>query len=228
MDLATVTPAQPSGHAADDLASTAMHVRQELARELHDRVAQTLTAMLVEMENFKALEFARERVIHEVTGYQDATREALSNIREILYELRGDEEDLGSEFVARVRRLLERFEEKTGISASLSVSASWPSRLAVQAAVNLYRVLEEALNNVRMHSGANAVAVSFQMEEGDLAVVSVTDDGVGLGPLMGERTGLGMLGMRERALLLGGELSIEPVRPHGMALTAVIPKERLL
>jgi signal transduction histidine kinase len=163
-----------------------------------------------------------------VTGYQDATREALSNIREILYELRGDEEDLGSEFVARVRRLLERFEEKTGISASLSVSASWPSRLAVQAAVNLYRVLEEALNNVRMHSGANAVAVSFRMEEGDLAVVSVTDDGVGVGPLMGERTGLGMLGMRERALLLGGELSIEPVRPHGMALTAVIPKERLL
>jgi signal transduction histidine kinase len=98
----------------------------------------------------------------------------------------------------------------------------------VQAAVNLYRVLEEALNNVRMHSGANVVAVSFQVADGDLAVVSVTDDGVGLGPLMGERTGLGMMGMRERALLLGGELSVEPVRPHGTSLTAVIPKEKLL
>ena len=104
----------------------------------------------------------------------------------------------------------------------------WPSRLAVQAAVNLYRVLEEALNNVRKHSGANAVTVSFRMAEGGMAVVSVTDDGVGLVPVIGERLGLGMLGMRERALLLGGELSIEPVRPHGVSLTAVIPKERLL
>jgi two-component system sensor histidine kinase UhpB len=227
MELTTVTPALPSSSAADDPAASALDVRQELARELHDRVAQTLTAMLVEMENFKALEFARERVIHEVSGYQEATREALSNIREILHELRGDE-DLGTEFVARVRRLLERFEEKTGIRASLSVSTGWPSRLAIQAAVNLYRVLEEALNNVRMHSGAQVVAVSFQVRDGDLAVVSVIDDGVGLGPLLGERTGLGMLGMRERALLLGGELNIEPVRPHGMSLTAVIPKERLL
>jgi signal transduction histidine kinase len=204
-----------------------MHVRQALARDLHDRVAQTLTAMVVEMENFKALEFARDRVITEVSSYQDATRDALSNIREILYELRGDE-DIGSDFLTRVRRLLEAFEQKTGIRASLSVSASWPSRLAVQTAVNLYRVLEEALNNVRMHSGADAVAVSFQMGEGGMAVVSVTDNGVGLRPLIGERTGLGMMGMRERALLLGGELSIEAVRPHGVSLTAVIPKERVL
>jgi signal transduction histidine kinase len=93
--------------------------------------------------------------------------------------------------------------------------------------VNLYRVLEEALNNVRTHSGANAVTVSFQVAQ-DLAVVSVTDDGVGVSPVIGERTGLGVIGMRERALLLGGELSIEPARPHGTSLTAVIPKEKLL
>jgi signal transduction histidine kinase len=226
MELTTVTPVEPLGQ-VDSPPASAMQVRQALARDLHDRVTQTLTTMLVEMENFKALEFARDRVINEVSSYQEATREALSNIREILYELRGDE-DLGSDFVSRVRRLLERFEEKTGIKVSLSVSATWPSRLAVQAAVNLYRVLEEALNNVRMHSGANAVEVSFQVAEGDLAVVSITDDGVGLRPVMGERTGLGMVGMRERALLLGGELSIEPARPHGTSLTAVIPKEKLL
>jgi signal transduction histidine kinase len=85
-----------------------MEVRQALARDLHDRVTQTLTTMLIEMENFKALEFARDRVINEVSSYQEATREALSNIREILYDLRGDEE-LGTDFVSRVRRLLERF-----------------------------------------------------------------------------------------------------------------------
>jgi len=222
-----VTPLEPFGHAATDPAAGAMHVRQELARELHDRVAQTLTAMLVEMENFKALDFGRELVISEVSSYQAATREVLSNLREILYGLRG-EEDLGGEFVARAGRLVERFEERTGIRASLSVSAGWPARLARQAAVNLYRLLEEALTNVRMHSGASVVEVWFGVTEGDLAVLLVRDDGIGALQAIGERTGLGMLGMRERALLLGGELRIEPVRPHGTSLTAAIPKERLL
>jgi signal transduction histidine kinase len=215
----TTAPAQ-----VDDQAGL---VRQELARDLHDRVAQTLTAMLVEMENFKALDFERERVLTEVSAYQQATREALGSIREILYGLRG-EEDFGTDFVPHLRHLLERFEERTGIAATLSVSGTWPSRLAVQAAVNLYRVVEEALNNVRQHSGAKFVNVTLALVDGDMAVLSVSDDGAGLGPMMGERTGLGVLGMRERAVLLGGELSVQPVSPHGTALVAVIPKERLL
>jgi two-component system sensor histidine kinase UhpB len=204
-----------------------MDVRQELARELHDRVAQTLTTMLVTMEEFKAREFGREHVIDEVSSYQEATREVLSNLREILYGLRG-EEDLGSEFVSRAGRLLERFEEMTGIRAQLSVSAGWPARLARHAAANLYRLLEEALNNVRRHSGAHTVDVCLGVQDGGLAILSVRDDGIGALQRTGERMGLGMLGMRERAVLLGGELRIEPARPRGTSLTAAIPKERLL
>jgi len=206
--------------------SSELRVKQDLARELHDGVAATLTAMVVQMETFKALESGRERMLAEVSSYQEATREVLTNIREILYELRG-QEDLGYDFPDRVRRMLDRFQTRTGIVTRLCVSAAWPSRVAIMAAINLYRVLEEALNNVRMHSGAKFVKVSLRMLEGDLAVVSVSDDGYGFGSGLGDGIGLGMLGMRERALLLGGELTIESVSPHGTQLMIVIPKATL-
>ncbi|MDQ6771610.1 MAG: histidine kinase [Candidatus Dormibacteraeota bacterium] len=204
-------------------------VRTNLARELHDRVAQTLTAMIMEMENFKLLEVDLERgaVLDQVSAYQNSTREALSNIRAILYDLRGDEE-LGLEFTGRVRRLLVAFEEKTGIAATLTVGAEWPARIATAAAVNLYRVLEEALNNVRLHSDARAVAVSFDLAEDAVGVVSVRDDGIGIRPSLGERVGLGIVGMRERVLLLGGDIRVERSEPQGTHVIAVIPKERLV
>jgi len=227
-DLVTLDKLSDNGEAppAEGL-STELRVKQDLARELHDGVAATLTAMVVQMENFKALEAGRERMLAEVSSYQEATREVLGNMREILYELRG-QEDLGYDFPDRVRRMLDRFQTRSGIVTRLSVSAAWPSRVAIMAAINLYRMLEEALNNVRMHSGAKLVEVSLRMGQGALARVSVVDDGRGFLPDIGERVGLGMLGMRERALLLGGELTIETVSPHGTELTAVIPKENLI
>ena len=224
MSLDTLSARSEARPGAD--LSTELRVKQDLARELHDRVAQTLTVMVVQMENFKALESGRERMLAEVSSYQEATREVLGNMREILYELRG-QEDFGYDFPDRVRRMLDRFQTRTGIVTRLCVSAAWPSRVAIMAAINLYRVLEEALNNVRMHSGAKFVKVSLRMLEGDLAVVSVSDDGYGFGSGLGDGIGLGMLGMRERAVLLGGELTIESVSPHGTQLMIVIPKATL-
>lgn len=216
----TIRDGEPGG-------SVERRVKQELARELHDRVAQTLTAMLVEMENLKGLEFQPETVLREVAAYQEATRQVLGNIRDILYELRG-EKGIGQDFTARVRELLLAFEQKTGIGTTLTVGTAWPSRMATQAAINLYRVLEEALNNVRRHSGARRVRVSLQIMKGELAIMTIRDDGVGLPLLLSERMGLGLVGMRERALLLGGQLRVEPVQPRGTRVTTLIPKERLL
>jgi two-component system sensor histidine kinase DegS len=207
--------------------SAESRVRQDLARELHDRVAQTLTAMIVEMEVFKGADFGRDLVIQEVTSYQEATREVLTSIREILYDLRGEEEDIGGDFEGRVRRLLERFEAQSGIDARLTVSRGWPRRLTTVAAVNLYRLVEEALNNVRRHSAARHVRVSLQVTDDGLATVSVQDDGVGISPAIADRLGFGVRGMEERALLLGGRLRLEPTAPRGTLLTALIPKEKV-
>ena len=94
-------------------------IRRALARELHDRVAQTLTSMLIELENFKIEQIGNQSVLREVDVLQESTRDVLSNLRHVLYDLRGH---AGTEegFVDAVRALLIRFQEKTHVKAILS------------------------------------------------------------------------------------------------------------
>ncbi|HEV2952502.1 MAG TPA: histidine kinase, partial [Candidatus Dormibacteraeota bacterium] len=159
-------------------AAAETEVKKHLARELHDRVAQTLTTMVVEMENFKVEQFGRQSVITGLNDLQDSTREVLNSLRRLLYELRG--ESVEQDFVASVQaNLLTRFEERTGIRVKLSVSGEWPQKLAAQTALNLYRILDEALNNARLHSGAKELEVSFTSGPDGHLVMSVADDGVG-------------------------------------------------
>jgi len=211
-----------SGHGLNGR-SAAERLRTELARELHDRVAQTLTAMLVEMENFKAVQFGRQGVLREIANYQDSTREVLGNIRALLFELR-DEHEIGHDFVPWLRERLARFEARSGIASSLWVSRGWPPSLASQAASQLRRIIDEALQNVRLHSGARTVRVRLDGGPEQVLTVTVKDDGQRVDEV---EPGLGMLGMRERVLLLGGELRVLQAVPHGTLLQATFPKEKI-
>src|ERR1700704_5645848 len=147
-----------------------------LARELHDQVAQTLTTMLIELENFKVEQTGRQSVLRQLDELQESTRDVLTNLRRVLYDLRG-ETGIEEGFADAVRDLLGRFEEKTHVRVSLIVSPSWPLRLRAQAALNLYRIIEEALTNVRQHSGAGLVEVALGPVFGTQLSVSVKDDG---------------------------------------------------
>ena len=69
--------------------SSSDDIRRALARELHDRVAQTLTTMLLNLENFRTDQVGNPRVLREITDLQESTRDALSNLRHVLYDLRG-------------------------------------------------------------------------------------------------------------------------------------------
>jgi len=146
-----------------------------LARELHDSVAQILTTMVVEMENFKHDHAERESVVKKVDDLQGSTREVLNNLRQLLYELR-EEPEHDHSFVHKVRNLVSGFERSTGIPSKLSVSARWPSRLSAATAYNLYRIVEEALSNVRLHSGAASVDVKLSSKD-NTVFLTVQDDG---------------------------------------------------
>src|SRR5690348_5472250 len=89
---------------ADAQAGVEEEVRRLVARELHDRVAQTLTGMLVEVENFKSEQVGWQDVVQQLDVIQSSTREVLSSIRQLLHDLRG-EEGLGGSFVDSVRQL---------------------------------------------------------------------------------------------------------------------------
>jgi signal transduction histidine kinase len=202
-------------------------IKQHVARELHDRVAQTLTGMLIELETFKVEQFGRASVLKEATELQDSTRQVLQSIREMLYDLRGEPASEES-FVAVLQSLLTRFEERTRIAVDLIVSPSWPKKLRSAAALNLYRIVEEALTNIRLHSGARSVRVALEWLGGSELALIVRDDGAGLdsSETLG-LGGMGVLGMRERAVLLGGRLTVESIPGGGTTVRAVVPEAGL-
>src|SRR5437588_8737292 len=207
----------------DALRRTESEVKRNLARELHDSVAQILTLMVVDMENFKLDQAGQHQVVSRVDSLQESTREVLHNLRQVLYDLR-EEPSTDSSFVQQVGTLLRRFERSTGITSKLQVSTSWPSRLSAATAHNLYRIVEEALNNVRLHSGAGEVDVHLAATS-DGVVLTVQDDGRGLQSTdESRRQGMGVMGMRERAVLLGGELDIISDGSGGTTVKAIVPR----
>lgn len=203
-------------------------IRLMLARELHDRVAQTLTTMLIELENFKVEQTGRQSALRQLDTLQESTRDVLTNLRRVLYNLR-DETGIEDGFVEAVRNLLARFQERTHVKVRFSVSPSWPARLRSQAALNILRIIEEALTNVRLHSGAGLVEVALGPSMDRYLSVEVRDDGRGAESGAGDRVpGMGVLGMQERAVLLGGRIEVETVAGGGTTVRAILPKEQLI
>jgi signal transduction histidine kinase len=205
----------------------AQELAQGLARELHDSVAQTLTTMLITMEHFKLDQHGRQGVIEQVNALQQDTRDVLGNIRELLHELRGESGET-LDFVDSLRQgPIRAFEQMAGFRVQLVVSDTWPRRLRSQAARHLVRIVQEALNNILFHSGARAVTVALEAAEvGGRLSVEVQDDGRGLPEQAGSLgAGMGLLGMRERVTILGGELQIESQKDRGTTLRVVLPME---
>ena len=198
-----------------------------VARELHDRVAQTLAGMLVDVENFKSQQVGWDDVLRELDTIQGSTRKVLTSLRQLLHDLRG-EDQLSDGFVGALAALVARFEERTTIEVELDIRPGWPTQLARPASLNLYRIVEEALANIRMHSGARTVRIVLEeLPDGQLEMV-IDDDGRGLDTDAARPVGLGTVGMRERAVLLGGKLEIESEDGVGTTVHAVFPKLHLI
>lgn len=202
-------------------------IRRLMARELHDRVAQTLTSMLVDVENFKSQQVGWDDVLKEMDTIQSSTRQVLSSLRQLLHDLRG-ENPVGESFVEAVRMLVSRFGERSQIVGLLEVSPGWPDELTPAASLNLYRIIEEALGNVRMYSGAQRVRIALEVRSNDELAVVVDDDGRGLDTSQSRPVGLGTVGMRERAMLLGGQLRIVSEVGAGTKVQAQFPKQSLI
>lgn len=214
----------PEAEAVDELRGggpEAAAVRRWLAQELHDGVVQTLTCMLVDLELLKA-EPVGPALGPRLETLQGLARSALHGLRHLLSEVRGEAGEV-HDFEDRVAALLSGFESATGIGCTLRTSPSWPTRLATPLAFHLHRIVEEALRNVHYHSGARRVTVGLETE-GRRLVVTVVDDGRGIDWLPGaaQPTGIGILGMRERALLLGGQLGVSSPLGGGTTVTVAV------
>ena len=199
--------------------------RNRLAREIHDTIAQGLTAAALQLESADALLDTGsnpERAHDSVLRALSLTKTNLEEARRSVLDLRAAPLE-GRPLSEALKVLVGRWEEETGITARMrSVNGGRPLPPRVEAA--LYRICQEALANVVRHARASRATVRLVATPGRVRL-AVDDDGLGFDP-PGVPTGRhGLLGMRERAELLGGTFEVESVPGEGTRVEASVPLE---
>jgi PAS domain S-box-containing protein len=178
--------------------------RRRIARELHDVVLQDLTYALQSMQVARRIPGAAAD--EETDRRIEALKRAVGGLRDAIYDLRLE----GTRDKPLVRSLETIVELNRQLSPErtleLVVDEKFPASLSGAAGIEVVRVVQEALANVRRHSGARRATVTLGTV-GDEVWVEVEDDGRGFGPA--SSPGMGLTGMQERALALGGELEVQ-------------------
>jgi signal transduction histidine kinase len=203
---------------AQTLISTRESTLREIARELHDEFGQLLTAMgamLRRLEKSVAPESPLRADIREVGVIAQTALENVRGLSQTLHPSVLDE--LGLE--SAIQWYLSTAEKQLGIACSYTrVGTAAPVDPTV--AIHVYRVLQEAMNNVARHSGARSARVGLKFEHRTLEL-DVEDDGRGLGKE--KRSGLGLVAMRERAELLGGSVQFSDRAGGGTLVRLRVP-----
>jgi two-component system sensor histidine kinase UhpB len=191
--------------------------RSRVARELHDEIGQTLTAVIIRAE--RAAESDPALASRELGRVADAVRESLDEVRRIARELRPEAlDDLG--LVNALIALCSRVGEHGGPPVIRKLQGKLPP-LSPEVELVIYRIAQESLTNALRHARARELTVSLATTA-EAVVLSVEDDGDGM-PAKPPSGTAGISGMRERALLVGGRLSIESQPAKGTAVRLVVP-----
>jgi signal transduction histidine kinase len=193
---------------------------REISRELHDEFGQILTAVGAMLERAKkhAPEGSGLRTeLREVSEVAQSTLESVRSLSQALHPVMLDESGLES----TVEWYLRTVEKQTGIDISYEKSGT-PFPVDGSASVHIYRVLQEALNNVARHSGARQAWVRLRFEPEALQL-EVEDHGTGMNN-NGARQGIGLVGMRERAELLEASLEFSPPLEGGTLVRLRVPR----
>ena len=199
--------------------------RRRISRELHDETGQALTSLLLGLTHLEQ-SVAEEDARALLAELRVMTAEAMDLTRNLAGELRPSSlDDLGLE--AALSRYVADYGKKHRIDTDFHANGFAGSRLAPETETALYRIVQEALTNVARHAGASSVNVLLERRNGR-AVLVVEDDGRGFDVSgvrgSGARSGkLGLLGMEERATLVGGTLAIESRPGSGTALFVEVP-----
>ncbi len=209
-------------HYASTLESlTISRERNRLAHELHDTLAHSLTAISVQLETARAY-WNKNRVKARELMEQAlaATRSGLEETRRALKALRASPlEELG--LLLALRQLAESAAARAGLDLELALPDRLPA-LSPDVEQAIYRIAQEAVENVVLH--ARARRLTLRLEQSEQAIrLSVQDDGLGFDAAAAEKSGrFGLVGMRERARLVGGELHIVSGRGQGTTILLTI------
>jgi len=192
--------------------------RTRLARELHDGLAQDLWFAKLKHERLVAyVPDDQKELAAEVTHAIDS---AISEAKQAVVTMRaGDDRDRPLEEL--MSRTIDDFAARSGVRADFS-AADLPISLAPRTQVELLRVLQEALTNVRKHADATVVRVTAEMLDSTFHLV-IMDNGRGFRPEESSGDGLGLQGMKERARLMGGDMRVTSEPSGGTMVVLTVP-----
>ncbi|MEX2162490.1 MAG: HAMP domain-containing protein [Anaerolineales bacterium] len=194
--------------------------RRRIARELHDSTSQSLTSLMVGLRTLES-DCDSPQVLQHSRQLRQVAAQVLEDVHNLALQLRPAVlDDLG--LSAALERLAKEWQSRHSVQTSVIVQLG-SERLPEQLETTLYRSIQEALTNVARHAAARSASVLVERRQTDIVAI-IEDDGQGFDSEQVQRDGhLGLLGIRERAELLGGNLTIESSPGHGTSLYIQLP-----
>jgi signal transduction histidine kinase len=197
--------------------------RSRISRELHDEVGQQITALMLAL---KALE--ADRSVNDAPSKLRELRAIAEQIGREIHQLASQLRPVALDELGLSRALsgyLDAWAARSGISVDFFCTGIDESRLPGVVETTVYRIVQEAMNNIFKHASAKAVSVSLERRDGHVIAI-VEDDGSGFdldALVSGEGSRIGIAGMRERASIVGGELTIESGPGGGTTVRVKLP-----
>jgi PAS domain S-box-containing protein len=194
--------------------------RRRIARDLHDDLSQKLAYLAMDIGKL-ASKASSQELLESLRLLQRRSVDAAESVRHISHQLHPSIlDDIGLE--AAVEQYCEEFHERSGIQAHF-MSRDVPETLPREVASSMYHIFQESLRNVSKHSKAKEVFVTLELADKVLRL-TVRDEGVGLpeSPIKAG-PGIGIMGMKERANLINGTVSIESQAGEGTEVTVAVP-----
>ncbi len=199
--------------------------RSRLSREIHDGPAQILANVVLKSELCeKLIDIDKERSKQELKNLKDTIRLSLTDVRKIIYDLRPMSlDDLG--LIPTITQLIDKFVEETDIFVEFNVFGI-AEKLQSAVELTIFRIVQEALANVRKHSKATRVSVKIEFLKKSIGLV-ISDNGIGFDDSSSHKvnvdSGYGLLSMQERAELLGGKFELISKLGKGTKVLASMP-----
>ncbi|MDF9406933.1 MAG: Signal transduction histidine-protein kinase/phosphatase DegS [Pelotomaculum sp. PtaB.Bin013] len=216
-------------HQAQQMAMSIIKAQEEerkrVAREIHDGPAQSMANIVMRADYCqKLLDLHPDKVRGELVALQELVRSSLTDVRKIIFDLRPMVlDDLG--LAPAIKRYLSDYNDQLGVQIEFLFIGP-QKRLESSVEVALFRIIQEAVNNIRKHARAKSAIVKMEMLPEKINIY-VKDDGTGfdLNKVMadGERDGYGLIGIRERVQLLKGEFNITTAPGRGTSIGISVP-----
>ena len=199
----------------------ALEERARLSRELHDGLAQDLWLAKLKVGRLSALPDLGAEATLLSDELQGAIDDGLAEARQAVMALRLGTGGSHAPLCEMMHRFADDFADRVGVRTDFECDHSAP-RLSHRTEAEVLRIAQEALNNVRRHADATLVRVKFETRDG-VVWLAVGDNGKGFDPASVARGGYGLAGMRERAALIGGHLTIDSRPLDGTRITVEVP-----